>query len=95
MNTTRSYGWLYGLILGGLFLIVSLGTFWYWKRTAQARKDEAEYEKIIAEVRQLEAWLEHAKSQSKGQSSLISDFELTDESAEAGQENESDQSKNP
>lgn len=95
MNTTRSNGWLYGFILGGLVLMVSLGAFLYWQRTAQARKDEAELEEIIAEVRQLEERLDHAKSQSKGQSSLISDFEVIDETAETEPDNESDQNENP
>lgn len=95
MNTTRSDGWLYGLILGGLVLMVSLGAFLYWQRTTQARRDAAKFDALAAEYRELEARLQQAKLQSKGQSSRISDFELIDETAKTEEENESDQKENP
>ncbi len=75
--------------------MVSLGAFLYWQRTTQARKDAAEFDALVAEYRELEARLQQAKLQSKGQSSKISDFELIDETAETEEENESDQKENP
>lgn len=95
INTTRSNGWLYGLILGGLTVMVSLGAFWYWQRTTQARKDAAEFDALLAEYGEIEARLQRAKLQSKGQSSRISDFEVIDETAENEPDNDSDQSENP